>query len=111
MLFMLCGGIFRRVGGPELLVTSPDHRSHLRLFLDALNHLGACLDDFSDPEEDCRNSYEIHFLHLLPHPPLHMPIYVCVKCSPLTYPAFPPSRANEANNNEAKTSPRSQRYF
>ena len=68
MLFMLCGGIFRRVGGPELLVASPGHRSHLRLFLDALNHLGACLDDFSDPEEDCRNSYEIHFLHLLPTP-------------------------------------------
>lgn len=78
MLFMLCGGIFRRVGGPELLVTSPDHRSHLRLFLDALNHLGACLDDFSDPEEDCRNSYEIHFLHLLPHPPItHSYICMC----------------------------------
>lgn len=68
MLFMLCGGIFRRAGGPELLLASPGHQSHLRLFLDALITLAPALMISAIPKRIPSNSYEIHFLHLLPTP-------------------------------------------
>lgn len=69
MLFMLCGGIFRRAGDPELLVASPGHRSYLRLFFDALTILALALMISAIPTRIASNSYEIRFLHLLPTPP------------------------------------------